>query len=63
MRCAEGWHRVHSDDINDYLKEVFSADVTAKDFRTWHARCSPRSDSRCPPPYEHRRSAGRPWPG
>ena len=31
------WHRIHSDDINDYLKEVFSADVTAKAFRTWHA--------------------------
>nr|WP_202897025.1 hypothetical protein [Actinopolymorpha pittospori] len=29
-------HRIHSDDINNYLKEVFSADVTAKAFRTWH---------------------------
>ncbi|RBQ18129.1 DNA topoisomerase IB [Spongiactinospora rosea] len=32
-----GWHDVTSDDVNDYLKEVFGGEVTAKDFRTWHA--------------------------
>jgi DNA topoisomerase-1 len=28
---------VGSGDVNDYLREVAGADVTAKDFRTWHA--------------------------
>jgi DNA topoisomerase IB len=27
------WHEVHADDVNDYLRD---ADMTAKDFRTWH---------------------------
>jgi DNA topoisomerase-1 len=28
---------VHSHDVNDYLREASSADITAKDFRTWVA--------------------------
>ena len=28
-------HDVGSDDVNDYLREISGADVTAKDFRTW----------------------------
>jgi DNA topoisomerase IB len=31
------WHRVHSSDINNYLKELTGLDVSAKDFRTWNA--------------------------
>ena len=31
------WHDVTSDDVNAYLHEVLSPDVSAKDFRTWHA--------------------------
>jgi len=31
------WSTVAASDVNDYLREVFEADVTAKDFRTWHA--------------------------
>jgi len=31
------WRDVSSDDVNTYLKEVIGADVSAKDFRTWHA--------------------------
>ncbi|HEU4542888.1 MAG TPA: DNA topoisomerase IB [Jiangellaceae bacterium] len=31
------WKRVRSEEINDYLKEIFGTEVTAKDFRTWHA--------------------------
>jgi len=30
-------HRVASDDVNAYLREVSGGDFTAKDFRTWHA--------------------------
>jgi DNA topoisomerase IB len=33
----DGWHDVSSADINAYLKEVIGEDVSAKDFRTWHA--------------------------
>lgn len=31
------WHDVRSADINEHLKELFGFEVTAKDFRTWHA--------------------------
>jgi DNA topoisomerase IB len=33
----DGWRDVSSADINAYLKEIVGADVSAKDFRTWHA--------------------------
>jgi DNA topoisomerase I len=32
-----GWHDIGSADINAYLKQVLGQDVSAKDFRTWHA--------------------------
>lgn len=31
------WVDVHSEDVNDYLKQASSGDFTAKDFRTWNA--------------------------
>ncbi|MCK8678817.1 DNA topoisomerase IB [Streptomyces lichenis] len=31
------WHDVNGEDVNAYLKEVAGLDITAKDFRTWHA--------------------------
>ncbi|WP_257570705.1 DNA topoisomerase IB [Streptomyces sp. NP160] len=35
---AAGWHDVTSSDINEYVKAAFGGeDVSAKDFRTWHA--------------------------
>lgn len=34
---AGSWHDVKSEEINAYLREVVQGDVTAKDFRTWHA--------------------------
>jgi DNA topoisomerase IB len=36
-RSGAGWCDVRSADINAYLREVSDLDVTAKDFRTWHA--------------------------
>ncbi len=33
---AKRWRDVHSDDINDYLRETCGTEMTAKDFRTWH---------------------------
>jgi DNA topoisomerase-1 len=36
-RTGRGWCDVRSADINDYLREVSRLDITAKDFRTWHA--------------------------
>jgi DNA topoisomerase-1 len=36
-RDRAGWHDISSGDINAYLKEVIGSDVSAKDFRTWHA--------------------------
>jgi len=30
-------HKVHSDDVNQYLQEVSGEDFTAKDYRTWSA--------------------------
>ncbi len=34
---GSGWHDIGSADINAYLREVLGAEVSAKDFRTWHA--------------------------
>lgn len=31
------WHELDSDDMNAYLRSLFGRDVSAKDFRTWHA--------------------------
>lgn len=31
------WHEVNGDDVNAYLKEIAGLDISAKDFRTWHA--------------------------
>jgi DNA topoisomerase IB len=31
------WHELDSDDMNDYLRELFGQRVSAKDLRTWHA--------------------------
>ncbi|MET8865108.1 DNA topoisomerase IB [Nonomuraea sp. NPDC004580] len=36
-RRADGWGDIKSEDINDYLRETIGYEVTAKDFRTWHA--------------------------
>ncbi|WP_213450494.1 DNA topoisomerase IB [Rhizomonospora bruguierae] len=36
-RDGRQWRDVHSDDINGYLREASGGDMTAKDFRTWHA--------------------------
>ncbi len=32
-----GWHDITSADINGYLRDVVGDEVSAKDFRTWHA--------------------------
>ncbi|MGW7101766.1 DNA topoisomerase IB [Streptomyces sp. NPDC054838] len=31
------WRDVRAEDVNDYLRDRSGADITAKDFRTWHA--------------------------
>ena len=31
------WHDVRSNDVNQHLRELSEIDMTAKDFRTWHA--------------------------
>jgi DNA topoisomerase-1 len=36
-RDRDGWHDVTSADINAYLRDVLGEEVSAKDFRTWHA--------------------------
>ena len=36
-QSADGWRDITSADINAYLRQVVGADVSAKDFRTWHA--------------------------
>ena len=36
-RTGGGWRDVRSTDINDYIREVSAARLTAKDFRTWNA--------------------------
>jgi len=36
-RDGRSWRDVRSDEINDYLREASGGEMTAKDFRTWHA--------------------------
>jgi DNA topoisomerase IB len=35
-RSARRWREIHADAINEYLREISGARMTAKDFRTWH---------------------------
>jgi DNA topoisomerase-1 len=35
-RSARRWQEIHADTVNEYLKEISGAQMTAKDFRTWH---------------------------
>ncbi len=37
FREQHGWHELDSGDMNDYLQDLFGQQVSAKDFRTWHA--------------------------
>ena len=37
MQEGRRWVPVTPSDVNDYIREVFGLEVTAKDFRTWHA--------------------------
>ncbi|MFC9280774.1 hypothetical protein [Streptomyces collinus] len=37
FRDRGGRHDLHSDDLNEALRRLSGTDVTAKDFRTWHA--------------------------
>jgi hypothetical protein len=59
------WHDLHGDDLNEALRGLSGPDITAKDFRTWHARSWPPSRSPSPPraPVPPRRPAGAKWPG
>ncbi len=34
---GRGWHELTADDVNTYLGGLFDGQLTAKDFRTWHA--------------------------
>ncbi|MEU9145563.1 DNA topoisomerase IB [Streptomyces sp. NPDC048349] len=36
-REAGAWHDVRAEDVNGYLRDRAGTDLTAKDFRTWHA--------------------------
>jgi DNA topoisomerase IB len=36
-RSGQSWIDVKSADINDFIREISGANVTAKDFRTWNA--------------------------
>jgi DNA topoisomerase-1 len=37
FRNGRGWAALQASDVNAYLRDVFGGEVTAKDFRTWHA--------------------------
>ncbi len=40
-------HDIKSDDVNDYLREITGADITAKDFRTWAGTLLARAKRQC----------------
>jgi DNA topoisomerase IB len=35
--AARQWREVRGDEVNEYLREASGGEMTAKDFRTWHA--------------------------
>lgn len=37
FKDGQRWHRLTADLVNDYVRDVSGLEVTAKDFRTWHA--------------------------
>ncbi|MFI6295134.1 DNA topoisomerase IB [Nonomuraea sp. NPDC050790] len=37
FRNGSGWKDVRTEDLNGYLRELLDCEVSAKDFRTWHA--------------------------
>lgn len=37
FKKAGQWRGLHAEEVNRYLSEIFDADFTSKDFRTWHA--------------------------
>ena len=51
------WRDVRSDDVNDYLRESSGGEMTAKDFRTWHATVLAAVELACAP--EQRSATGR----
>ncbi|HEX4435222.1 MAG TPA: DNA topoisomerase IB [Solirubrobacteraceae bacterium] len=36
-RNGRGWHEVHAEEVNDYVKTATGESFSAKDFRTWNA--------------------------
>ncbi len=37
LKAGRAWVPLQASDINDHIRDLFGLDVTAKDFRTWHA--------------------------
>ncbi len=37
VKVGRRWVALQPEDINDHIRELFGLEVTAKDFRTWHA--------------------------
>jgi DNA topoisomerase IB len=37
FRERGAWHDLHGDDLNEALRRLSGTEITAKDFRTWHA--------------------------
>lgn len=36
-KVAGRWQQIGAEDLNGYIRDLFGVEVTAKDFRTWHA--------------------------
>jgi DNA topoisomerase I len=41
---ARAWREIGADTINEYLKQISGAEMTAKDFRTWHGTVKAASE-------------------
>ncbi|MCL6671714.1 hypothetical protein [Streptomyces panaciradicis] len=37
MRQGGAWHDLHGADLNEAVRRLSGTEITAKDFRTWHA--------------------------
>lgn len=58
-RAPTGWVGVRSDHINAHLRESFDLEVSAKDFRTWHATVLMAAQLAAAPPAASQRARER----
>ncbi|MGO4258197.1 DNA topoisomerase IB [Marmoricola sp. RAF53] len=58
-RTGRRWHPVTPEEVNEHIRQLTGLDVTAKDFRTWHATVTVAAELARPPAPESARARKR----